>query len=513
MDGSELFQFSETRILVILATLVVFFRGLGLYFQRRSVTVSLNDSKHVTLVVFGDIGRSPRMQYHALSFAQNGWTVNFVGYDGATPLNSITSNPKINIHYISHPWHLPDNIPKIMFLIFAPIKVYTQILLLYWTLLFRINRPDYILVQNPPSIPTLMIVQTVCWLQSTKLIIDWHNFGYTILGLRLGQNSLFVKIAKRYEQLFGDRAHAHLTVTGAIHRELMFKWGVKGSITTLYDKPPTHFRRLSLDEIHEFLLKINLEKIVSEQSIGSDFLPPSSTNKTFLTIKSSVDTTAKYRQDRPILIVSSTSWTADEDFSMLLNGAQRYEEEVERHSSQRSNKTFPKLLFVITGKGPLKEKYEREISKMTTRHVKIVTMWLAAEDYPLLLGSADLGICLHTSSSGMDLPMKVVDMFGCGLPVCAVEFECLGELMQHNRNGLIFKSETQLVEQLIDLFTNYPANASKLEQMRNHLSIFQQERWDTNWNKKHRLTTLALPEKSLKNTSAKIFPEYFKVEA
>ena len=36
----------------------------------------------VAVVVLGDIGRSPRMQYHALSLCREGYSVDIVGYGG-----------------------------------------------------------------------------------------------------------------------------------------------------------------------------------------------------------------------------------------------------------------------------------------------------------------------------------------------------------------------------------------------------------------------------------------------
>jgi beta-1,4-mannosyltransferase len=42
----------------------------------------IRGQKSVCIVVLGDIGRSPRMQYHATSFDAEGFMVDIVGYGG-----------------------------------------------------------------------------------------------------------------------------------------------------------------------------------------------------------------------------------------------------------------------------------------------------------------------------------------------------------------------------------------------------------------------------------------------
>jgi beta-1,4-mannosyltransferase len=74
--------------------------------------------------------------------------------------------------------------------------------------------------------------------------------------------------------------------------------------------------------------------------------------------------------------------------------------------------TLAPLIILVTGRGPGKAAYLRAMRHVTLTNVAIRTGWLSAADYPTLLAAADLGVSLHTSSSDLDLPMKVADMLG-----------------------------------------------------------------------------------------------------
>ncbi|KAJ2806086.1 mannosyltransferase [Coemansia helicoidea] len=370
--------------------------------------------KRVALVVLGDIGRSPRMQYHALSLARAGHHVSFVGYGGSRPMEDVLRDPRIELVHMRVP-RLLATAPRALFPVAAPLKVVFQTLLLLWLLACTIARPDVILVQNPPAIPTLLVVRVCAWLTGARLIIDWHNYGYTILGLSLGPAHPVVGLAQRFERFFGARAYAHLCVTNAMAEDLRNNWNVRGPIIVLHDRPPRHFRRLGASETHDLWERLLRDPQLAHLGCAAGCSHASDGSVTSLLTSRDASGAVEERADRPMLVVSSTSWTADEDFSILLGALAAYD-------AQAASAPLPALVVLITGKGPLRAHYEAEAARLELRRVHIATAWLSAEDYPLCLGSADLGVSLHTSSSGLDLPMKVVDMLGCGTPVCAYRF-------------------------------------------------------------------------------------------
>jgi beta-1,4-mannosyltransferase len=214
----------------------------------------------------------------------------------------------------------------------------------------------------------------------------------------------------------------------------------RGRQIILHDRPPAHFCRTPVADKHNLFLR--LVPSLSRPIPGAFF--SSRGSSTPLTRHSSAGT-PEDSPDRPALLVSSTSWTADEDFSPLLTAIDEY--------ASASDRSLPKLLILITGKGALRSAFDAEILKREkvwdTDRICVRTVFLAAEDYPVLLGCADLGISMHSSSSGRDLPMKVVDMFGCGVPVLARDFAAIGELVLEGRNGRTWTTGQELGRHIV----------------------------------------------------------------
>lgn len=176
--------------------------------------------KNVKVVVLGDIGRSPRMQYHALSLANNGHNVNIIAYEESRPLTEILENPRITITKLQP---LVFNAGPRLFQ--YALKAFWQAVSLILTL-FVTGKCDYLLCQNPPAIPTLPVCRFYCLVTKTKFIIDWHNYAYSIMALSLPRKHLLLNLSMFIEKYFGQSAQHNLCVTYAMKQDLLDNWNI-----------------------------------------------------------------------------------------------------------------------------------------------------------------------------------------------------------------------------------------------------------------------------------------------
>jgi beta-1,4-mannosyltransferase len=81
---------------------------------------------------------------------------------------------------------------------------------------------------------------------------------------------------------------------------------------------------------------------------------------------------------------------------MLLDALGIYERKArELNHMKGQSGGLPKVLMIVTGKGPLKEKYMQRVAELQTggqqgegwEWIRFISLWLEAEDYPKLLGS------------------------------------------------------------------------------------------------------------------------------
>jgi beta-1,4-mannosyltransferase len=413
----------------------------------------------VAVVVLGDLGRSPRMLYHARSLGDTVGDVDLVGYVESEIPAAIAAHSRIRVHRLRAPVAgAATRLSRLAYIAYGFWRSAWQAVGLFWTLLVRLPRPDAILVQNPPAVPTLGVALVVARLRGARLIIDWHNFGFEMLRLGLrGHHERIVRAAARFERFFGRRADAHLCVSQAFAGELQRRWGISGA-TVLYDRA------------------------------GDEFVPTPPAEREALFRRLGPPFDLLLAPDRPALVVSPTSWTADEDFGSLL-GALRIldalwlgtmsEDPVERAARAPSR---PRLLVVVTGDGPLRAHWDAQIAERPLLTIAVETRWLDPADYPRVVGAADLGVSLHRSASGLDLPMKIADMFGAGVPVCALDYgPCLAERVRQGETGMLFKDAWELLSILSRLLRGFPADTAALDALRAHVARDERTRWTEAW--------------------------------
>lgn len=434
---------------------------------------------HAVVLVLGDIGRSPRMQYHVKSLLRYRYLqcgantsitppppppppthsssssssspgvhihVTVVGYQGEKTIDftagcscSSRSSINSNVNFSSNTAVDMQYIPTFSFnalrrisILHALCKGIALLITIIHILMFKIKPYEVIIIQNPPCLPALIASIVVLWLRgnnSSRIVVDWHNLGFSMFAERLGPSHVLVKLSRFMEYVFTSQAQYHLCVSDAMKQWLQREFSVHPIV--LYDRPPDIFRRTPIDLQlrHDLLKRIGLTDFqlfrgetssITTRVARDDEVPAttrcgreisisaaaSSIEDKGCTIQTTNSSHDLYvvsgqmmrlrtlREGRVGVLISSTSWTEDEDFELLLDALLQVEAYLQRATVTLSG--YSRLVVLITGKGPLRCSFEKRVQEMALQGrinqcVAVRTLWLSIEDYPQLLRCADLG--------------------------------------------------------------------------------------------------------------------------
>jgi beta-1,4-mannosyltransferase len=361
----------------------------------------------VAVVVMGDIARSARMLNHAHELAANGFAPVLIGYRE----REFEPPAGVRVVALDGGRSAPRDGSALRFALTAGLRMSRLFFALLGTLLNE--KPGAILVQNPPSFPTLVAATLAGkWLRA-RVIVDWHNYGFSLLALRLGDLHWLVRLARWYEFRAGRGAGAHLCVSRAMRIDLL-RYGITAEV--LYDTP------------------------LAPRAHTSD------------------------ASSSRIIAVCPAGWTADEDIELLLAALRLLRDSA--------------LTVYITGEGMKRKELEPELQALRAQGILIDTGFLPEDDYWSLISRADLGLSLHRSSSGLDLAMKVVDLFSASVPVCALDYGgSIPEQIEEGVTGFLFYTAQDLAQ----LLTRLASAPETLAPMRRTIVTRWRESWHDEW--------------------------------
>jgi beta-1,4-mannosyltransferase len=361
------------------------------------------------VVVMGDIARSPRMLNHARELAANGFAVVLIGYRG----REFETPAGVRVVGLDGGRGVPPDASGLRFMMRAGFRMGRLCIALFRILLRE--KPRAILVQNPPSFPTLTAATLAAKCVGASVTVDWHNYGFSLLGLRLGTAHWLVHLARWYEFRAGRQAARHLCVSRAMREDLMRNAGIRAEV--LYDRPV----------------------VISAKPI---------------------------ERGDGCIAVCPAGWTADEDIELLLDAL----EILPGHP----------MTVYITGDGPKRKGLEPRLLTLRMKGILAETGFLPETEYWNLISRADLGLSLHRSSSGLDLAMKVVDLFSAGAPVCALDYGgSIREQIEDGITGFLFRTSQDLAA----LLTRLGVDRKGLDVMHGRVRERWQVSWSDEWNR------------------------------
>ena len=341
-----------------------------------------------------------------------------------------------------------------------------------------------ILVQNPPSVPALLILQPLAKLFGCKLIVDWHNVGTTILKYESFKNDRLYKSLEKYllrkpGNIFTSICTMkNFDVVLFVHFcfEIFFgKGDINIVVSARMQEFLTKLYSLSIFDRLRYAIYVacssdlhtdSVSQVPAAGSIVGNFIIfrdlPLKTmkhlNKSSFSISKHEELVQKYWDilsksiRESFILIMSCSWSCDDDleffYAML--------EIIFRKSNHEESDPSANIHFIVTGTGPSHHRFLQKLrnsriteleaiqeesnspsedSSSCTVHYRsqaLTSIYFHSYDgYLEALSRSHIGISLHRSSSMLDLPMKVVEYSSCGVPSIALDYPGMEEGMQY----------------------------------------------------------------------------------
>lgn len=405
--------------------------------------MSARSSRRSLVVALADLGRSPRMQRHALALAQASpdIEVEIVGYEGSPVQQPITAESRVRCRRIpARPEDASAAWNPLTFVHWASRSLHIG------RAVFGGARPNVILVQNPANGSARTLSWVASRVRGARLVIDWHDRAGAEQHGR--DRTRAIRAITRRERRWAQHGDAHLASSRAMAEWLRREYKVHAEV--LYDRPAAWFSRPDLAAAGSLW-----QRLARDLSLGSRRIP---------------------------IAVCPTGWTPNEDFDLLLESLERAERRLTTRTPGRDASATPELAVLLTGRGPLRSSIEARLGRRSFSRIAVRTTWLEPADYLVLVGMADVGICLHQSATGLDLPGKLAEFRGVGVPALAFDYApVLNEVLETGKQGLTFRDPSELAAVLVALATDDVESVAALSASRAWLTAHPAERWEEHW--------------------------------